>query len=228
MPTTTLTPKPLKPLKRKVDAITVMVKRTSLTPAPWNPPIRVQLRTLRPLMDSMNEDGFWEFCPILVDKNGLIIDGHRRWVAAGQAHIEEVPATIVDVDAAEMWATFNGTRAQVTPAQMLQAIAAGMDHIPEKVRDRIDGLTDLVGPEGLKLLAEKGVSPHIYSRVRRTAIYCMKKDDAAFMKSLLWWFVRHPRAQTMTERAIRENIDGALIVSAVENDKPLTLHWKAE
>lgn len=215
-----------KATSKKPDSVTCLVKRETLKPAPWNPPIRVQIRGLHSLRDSMEADGFWDFAPILVDKTGTIIDGHRRWTVAGMLHIEDVYVTIVDVDASEMWATYNGTRAQVTGAQMLQAIASGLDFIPENIKTRVDGISDLVGKEGLKLLAEKGVSPNIYGTVRRVAIYCERKDDVDFQRSLLWWLVRHRNSTNIVTRAIRDHIDGDVIVRAVDADKPLSFSWR--
>lgn len=221
MPTTSL-----KPLKRKIDSVQMIVRRDSLHPAPFNPEIRTRRRYLLPLIRSMEEYGFIEWEHIKVDRTAMIVDGHRRWTAAGILKIEEVPIIMIDADASEMWMVMNSTRAQVTPAQFLQAFSNGMVDLPDSMKSRIEGLTDLLGPEGIALLGEKGISPHIYKKVIKVARYVGKMDDEDFMRKTLWWMVAHPRAQANVDRAIRDYVDGGVIISAVEADVPLILSYR--
>lgn len=211
---------------RNANAVTMIVKRDSLKPAAFNPQIRVQMQYLKDLRESMATDGFWEFCPILVDKNGVIIDGHRRWTAAGLLHIEEVPVTMVDADADELWAKYNGTRMDVSGKQAMQAIANGLRTAPTKYAGQIARLEDVVGIEGVKELGNRGVSPFVINQAVHIARYCGLADDKPFIGITVYWMVNNKRMSTISSRAINDQVDPTTIERAIRANRPLTADYR--
>lgn len=207
-----------------VDTVTMKVRRDSLKPAAWNPEIRIQLRYLKPLRDSMEAEGFWDFSPILVDRQGTIIDGHRRWTVAKLLNIEEVPVTIVDDDADRIWAMFNGTRMDLTGAQAMQANALGLKTRPPKYSSLMTLLEDTVGQEGIRVLGQRGVSPHIIKSARRIAHYCMI-DEKEFLKATVYWLALNSQMSVLAVRAMRDGIKGDILEKAIRGNKPLTANY---
>jgi ParB/RepB/Spo0J family partition protein len=206
----------------KVVAVTMRVAIDDLKPATWNPDIRVQLRYIKDLRDSIETNGFFEFEPILVDKNGVIIDGHRRWTAAKQVGLTEVPVIIVDDDADRIWAILNGTRMDLSGQQVLQAVSRGLKSRPAKYASMINRLTDLVGEDVVKQLGRRGVSPFVVNQAMRIARYCLLDQDKEFLQKTVLWLTSYARMNTITTRAIRESVDSKVIEKAIRGDKPLS------
>lgn len=208
-----------------VDTVTIMVKRDTLRPSPWNPEIRTQLEYLKDLRESMATDGFWDFCPLLVDKSGVIIDGNRRWVVAKLLGIDDVPVTIVDDDADRIWAMYNGTRMNLTGPQALQAFASGLKTRPPKFAALIARLEAVIGEEGAKQLGQRGVSPGVINVARRVGRYCLLEDDKEFMRLTVFWLVNHSHMTTLVIRAIREGVDANILERAIRGNRPLTPNY---
>lgn len=208
-----------------VDSVTMMVKREDLKAAPWNPQIRVQIQYLRDLRASMEADGFWDFMPILADKNGVIIDGHRRWTVAKLLNIEDVPVTIVDDDADKIWSGINGTHMSLTGAQTLQAVSSGLKTRPPKFARLIAQLEDAIGEAGAKELGQRGISPGVMNVARRIARYCLLEDDREFMRLTVYWIVNNSRMSVVTARAINDGVDPNVIEKAVRGNKTLTTNY---
>jgi len=225
MPTKVKKDETLEVIKKKFSSVFLYVKRDSLKPAPWNPPIRVQLRYMTPLRRSMEAHGFWDFAPIIVAEDGTIIDGHRRWVCAGLLHIEEIPVVMVDAPPEEVWAEYNSTRASMTGAQMLQARAGGLSHVPATDRNMLGNLEDLVGYSGIRRLAELSVSPHVYHEARRIAKYVNRPDDNDFLKKTVFWLAENRRMNSMAIRLMRDNGDATALLIAIEGNRPLESKW---
>jgi hypothetical protein len=40
------------------------------------------------LLKSIRENGYWEWCPIVTNEEGIILDGHHRWWACRELGIE--------------------------------------------------------------------------------------------------------------------------------------------
>ena len=215
----------LKKLKG-VSTVTMYVKTNTLRPAPFNPAIRTQLAYLKDLRQSMSEEGYWEWMPILVDRNGVIIDGHRRYTVAMLLHIDQLPVTIIDAEADEMWAKINGTSMTMSGKQVLQAVSNGLEKWPPKYADQIARLLDILGPEGLKELGDKGVSPHIVNTALRIARYCDLGDDKPFLALCVMWLATHRMMNLVTVRAMKTEIDPTVVERKIRTDKPLESEYR--
>lgn len=211
---------------RGVDTVTCYVSIDSLKPAPWNPAIRVQLAYLHDLRDSIETDGFWEFMPILVDRNSTIIDGHRRWTAAKLLNLKEVPVTLVDADADEKWADINGTGMPISGPQVLQAISSGMKSRPAKFEPMISKLEAAIGAEGLQKLGQRGKSPYVINAALRIARYVGQEDNSIFVGQTVWWLTDHARMNSITTRAMNEDVPPEVIERAIRANRPLLPNYR--
>lgn len=70
----------------------VMRKLTDVIPYENNP--RRNDKAIEPVMHSIEEFGFQQ--PIVVDKDGVIIAGHTRWLAASELGLTEIPVVVAD------------------------------------------------------------------------------------------------------------------------------------
>lgn len=209
-----------------VESVTMMVARDSLKPAPWNPEIRSRTRYLLPLRESMEANGFWDYRPILCDRNGMIIDGHRRWAVAGALGISLVPATIVDDDADRLWAEVNGTTMVISGGQVMQAAAGGLQAKPRKYKDALEKIHDLMGEEGVKFLAARGVGPSIMKAAERIARYCTMTTDKEFLRAVIKWLVTNPRANIVTIQAMKDNVAPGRIYKAIQENRLLEARYE--
>lgn len=73
---------------------TELVKLSDITPYFNNP--RENFNAVAPVMESIKRFGFTK--PIIVDKNGVIIAGHTRYIAAFQLGMKKVPVIYSDMD----------------------------------------------------------------------------------------------------------------------------------
>lgn len=210
-----------------VDNVTCYVKRDSLKAAPWNPPIRTQLQYLAELRDSMATNGFFPFQPIIVAKDGTIVDGHRRWTCADLLGLEDVPVVIVDMDADELWALLNGTGMTLSGAQVLQAKARGLKAVPPKLRKLIGELEEIVGKDGMDELGNMNKSPFVLRQAKRIALYTGNQDNAAFIRQAIFWLAKHPRMNIISSQAMKALISGAVIEAAIFKNTPLKLSFNA-
>lgn len=210
----------------KVDVTTCMVATDSLTPSPFNPQIRTQLAYLKDLRASMEKNGFWPWSPVIVDINGTIIDGHRRWTVANLCHISMVPVTIVDADPDVLWAEMNGTRMDLSGKQVTQALANGLKTVPAKYATMIERLEKVVGKDGIKELGDRGISPFIVNVAVRIARYCDLADDNMFIASTIWWIANHRLMSTVATNAIKTLVDPHVIESAIRGNRTLRADYK--
>ena len=73
---------------------TEIVKLSDITPYFNNP--RENFNAVAPVMESIKRFGFTK--PIIVDKKGVIIAGHTRYIAAFQLGMKKVPVIYSDMD----------------------------------------------------------------------------------------------------------------------------------
>jgi len=204
------------------DAVMMMVKRDSLKPADWNPDIRVQIRYLKNLRASMEEEGFWTFAPMLVDRSGTIIDGHRRWTVAKMLNIDLVPVIVVDDDADRIWAMYNGTRMDLTGSQAVQAVGQGLRYRPPKYAALLARLDEIVGEEGVREMGRRAASPDLLNTAIRLARYSLLDDDLPYVRAVIFWLMANKNMTVIAVRATREGVDPKVIERAVRGNEPLS------
>ncbi len=166
-----------------------------LDPNPEQP--RVEIGSLEELTDSIKEKGVLE--PLLVKPSGLsgrwmIIAGERRWRAAREAGLREVPCIEMDVDdraVAEIALIENMQRKDLTAweeADGLKALCERFNYTHEEVARKV-GKSRSTVTEALSIAA-------IPEAVRER---CRRADIAS--KSLLLEIVRQPDEASMAQLA---------------------------
>lgn len=167
-----------------------------LDPNPEQP--RVEIGSLEELTDSIKEKGVLE--PLLVKPSGLssgrwmIIAGERRWRAAREAGLREVPCIEMDVDdraVAEIALIENMQRKDLTPweeADGLRALCERFNYTHEEVARKVGKSRSTV----TEALSIAGIPEAIREQCRRA-------DIAA--KSLLLEIVRQPDEASMAQLA---------------------------
>jgi ParB family chromosome partitioning protein len=172
-----------------------LIALDKLDPNPEQP--RVEIGNLEDLTASIKEKGVLE--PLLVKPSGLsgrwmIIAGERRWRAAREAGLREVPCIEMDVDdraVAEIALIENMQRKDLTPweeADGLKALCERFNYTHEEVARKV-GKSRSTVTEALSIAA-------IPEAVRER---CRRADIAT--KSLLLEIVRQPDENSMAQMA---------------------------
>jgi ParB family chromosome partitioning protein len=172
-----------------------LIALDKLDPNPEQP--RVEIGNLEDLTSSIKEKGVLE--PLLVKPSGLggrwmIIAGERRWRAAREAGLREVPCIEMDVDdraVAEIALIENMQRKDLTPweeADGLKALCERFNYTHEEVARKV-GKSRSTVTEALSIAA-------IPEAVRER---CRRADIAT--KSLLLEIVRQPDERAMAQMA---------------------------
>jgi len=98
-------------------------KTNDLKPHPINIDIYGSENVDRDLVESIRSKGILE--PIVIKDNGIILSGHRRWLAAKELRLEEVPCRVIafetDLDEKEALIEFNRQRIKTFEQKMKEA-----------------------------------------------------------------------------------------------------------
>lgn len=168
-----------------------LIALDKLDPNPEQP--RVEIGSLEELTESIREKGVLE--PLLVKPSGfsgrwMIIAGERRWRAAREAGLREVPCIEMDVDdraVAEIALIENMQRKDLTPweeADGLKALCERFNYTHEEVARKV-GKSRSTVTEALSIAA---IPESIRERCRRADIAT---------KSILLEIVRQPDESSM-------------------------------
>lgn len=199
----------------------------TLIASQFNPPARIEKGQLSSLVDSIRQDGFWDWEPIVLGRDGRVADGHRRLAAAKLAGIEKVPVKRVDMETSELWVRLNGLRKAITGRDYAYAYTHGiksgsldlLDIHP--IRD-IRRLVEIGGDELVQKIVTTKSSPGILREAQVIAKYCGEKGNDAFLLRAVNWLLDH-KAQNVTRFFIRSELEALFLHRAVMEDKPITL-----
>lgn len=119
-------------------------KTSDLQPAKWSSSCYIVAPDFKRLKESINTYGI--LSPIVIQKNGTIIDGYHRWVAANEMKIKKVPVVVVkcdDVEAMLLHIDMNRYRGIVISkhlSRLMQRIMQSKRYTEESLRQRL-GMT---------------------------------------------------------------------------------------
>jgi hypothetical protein len=193
--------------------------------AGFNPAARTTARALAALKAEIERDGLRD--PLKVSVGGVLIDGHRRracLLALGEKSVPVIRRLDVrddDESVRRAWVIENGYRLDMTPADWLDVyLHAGVESPDTKVMSGIRSLENLVGRDGLEVLAREHVSPRKWDSVSKVARYCDKADDDDFKRAALWWILKH-KLTYRVRNAIDDNVPPDVLEAAIKVDVPL-------
>lgn len=156
--------------RRMVSGRIKYFKFSDLETSPWQPPQRTEIR-LEELMALINTDGLAKMPT--VDKNGRIIDGHRRIEAMkrlGWDGHDLIELNVVDSDGKYFLASNTGIL-EMTGNMSVYTYSKGGKVKPTIAR-AIDSIVQIGGQEALTKLLRKGSNPiSLYSLFSRTKAY---------------------------------------------------------
>jgi ParB-like nuclease domain len=197
----------------------------TLKPAKFNPETRTEEHRLRYLRQSMEEHGFIESCPIIIDKNGVIADGHRRYTVAKLLGMCDVPVLQINGRLSlEPYWSLNTVSESPTATEVLEAYTKGMNVVPLKQSRAITLLESALGGKRhvSELFAKGRFSPQAYYSGKRIANYVGRGDDKRFIARSIVWLIEN-KMQTITTIAIKSDVDPGVLVQAIEANRPLNL-----
>lgn len=188
---------------------TVDIEIGKLKLSEFNPLTRIEPKNLEPMIESMKVEGFWYWNPITTDKNGVIGDGHRRYMASVAVGLSTVPVICVkELTAQEIWSKLNGLRRTIKGADVAEAVTLGLDI---DVASRYINVSDtkailkIGNKELLQEVVNARVSPRIVSIARGIAKICNDRSDE-FIASAIRWMIKR-NAQKLAKYVV--DYDGA-------------------
>ncbi len=119
-------------------------KTSDLAPAKWSSSSYIVAPDYKRLSSSISAYGI--LSPIVIQKNGTIIDGYHRWIIANELNIKKVPVTVVkcdDVEAMLLHIDMNRYRGIVIAkylSRLMQRIMQSKRFTEEELRKRL-GMT---------------------------------------------------------------------------------------
>jgi hypothetical protein len=180
------------------------VKIKDLKTNPLQPENRTTNTNLFSLRKSIKEDG--QLTPILIDKNFVICDGHRRVNSLKQLGVESVKAIVYNGEISnlkeiDVWLRTNANTKPITNANFLQAFLKGAE-IPANRLKPILWVVEKCGQKFLKELSKRNVSATYPRRFWKTAESIGYSDPERFKRFILWILDNH---QTFVLRACEKN-----------------------
>lgn len=193
--------------------------------ASFNPPTRIEADALKELKASIEEIGL--LYPLLVSRDGSLIDGHRRYTCLKELGYVEAPVIVVSLGLQEGWNNANITKA-IDNRDWIYVGGEGFspENMPRKKRKQWERLNELIGDEGIKLMANRRMSFGVLAWGRAVARYVDDPTDG-FLSRCLMWLIRH-KMQYQARKAMEEGCDPAIIVAAINRDKPLVNSWEVD
>jgi hypothetical protein len=169
-----------------------MIDPRNLKKLDINPNDRVSKNALSELLASMKSEGFWYYRPVIITKDNVICDGHRRVACAIELGIKEIPAYIIKGDPHKIWADVNSGVRVIGSRALYQAAAAGLRHIPKtQSGSSLKNIIAKYGIDVVRYLAENGVSKSAIMYAERLSIYVGKENDTECVIKCLTWLVDH-------------------------------------
>lgn len=185
----------------------------------FNPSRRTDRATLTGLMLSIREHGI--LTPLSLTNKYILADGHRRLAVAKMLKLQTVPVAVYEehtLDEYELWVLLNGDTLNLTPGQWLAAVHAGLPldtpGFPDRLRNRIIRLQNLVSREELDILVNEGRSPLILDAAERTCNYLGRKGDEDFLRKTLHWLIMTGNAWSI-RGAIHDEVPPDLLEEAI-------------
>jgi ParB-like chromosome segregation protein Spo0J len=195
----------------------------------FNPARRTDRASLTGLLLSIREHGI--LTPLSLTRLYILADGHRRLAVAKILKLETVPVAVYDeyaLDEHQLWVLLNGDTLNLSAAQWLAAVHAGLPldtpGFPDRIRDRIARLQKLVSRTELDLLVEEGRSPMILDAAERVCRYLGEKNGDEFLKLTLHWLIVTGNAWSI-RGALQDEVPPDLLKEAITTNTNIGRVW---
>lgn len=191
---------------------------------PSNPSERSQEGGIRSLVKSIREDGLQY--PILVSKRSEteyeIIDGHRRWAAYKGDHHDEMPCIVAEGSSSHLYTIVNGLSKPLTGKDWAYVYVNG-GQVPKGVTgNNLVALSRLIGNDGIRDMAERGMAPGVYQSARKVAKYVYGEITDDKLAIIVDWLIKL-RQTSNCMSSINNGRSAEAIKVAIESNKPVTM-----
>lgn len=191
-----------------------------------NPAQRTRQSALRRLEESIAARGI--ITPLIVDQDGILVDGHRRLACAKRLGISHVPVVVVHDSDGSLYPEINDSLRRWQSVEWLYRHQLG-GTVPERQRRNIELIAELCGPELLALMADTRQSPHAILTIAKFACRRMDIDplDRAFFGKTISWLVRR-RYSSRVYRSLGDGMPPDYLYRCISEDKAIEeeRHWK--
>ena len=176
---------------------------SEITPSPLNPKARTDPKRLQDLLRDIAIRGIVE--PLMVDKRGVVIEGHRRLACAKALGLSEVPCVIEEGDANEIHKATNELRDKWAAVDWLGRYLAGGSVGREPYR-QITAIERLMGRGFLDRMLDKQIGYRVIKTAKRAAHYCgVPRGNGVFLCKALEFMLEH-RQTRMIEYYIDKGV----------------------
>jgi hypothetical protein len=190
----------------------------------YNPKCRTAPKAVESLKRSIERHGILQ--PILITREGVIIDGHRRVECLKRLNRTSVPAIVSDglstLTPQEKFEQTNTTQRKLANKEMLYVYMHG-GVVPPEATKKIVKMEALVGRERLNDWADRWVSWTVMQWVRMVCRYC-REESPAFERMALTWLVEKNQSYNM-RKAIESGISPKRLREAITNGRPLKVRY---
>jgi len=194
----------------------------NLRPSPLNPAGRVAASAIKGLKESIRQRGI--IVPLVVTKDGEVVDGHRRLQCAKELSITTVPVVRVERDPA-LWSDLTVSTRPMRPREYLEYHLAGGLVTSPSVRNKIVALEKIGGRAILVRMLKENLSHAIYSVACAVSAYVDgDKNNTEWMALLLNWLIDGHR-QDMAGRAMKGGIPPAHLYQAIVEGRDIKQEW---
>jgi hypothetical protein len=185
----------------------------------YNPEARTNNRKLRNLSKSMATYG--SLVPIIITEDNRIIDGHRRVACAKSLGIETLNALVIsDVNPDMFFIETNTTQKPMSKKERFQAKRGGGEVSLADTR-LYNKLSEIYTEKDLDLFATEDKTPDsLYNFSTQLLRYAGLPLETEPIRRVSIWMATFA-AQYPTRRAISWGVDPDIIMSYVEQNKPL-------
>lgn len=185
-----------------------------------NPPARISQKNIRELVLSM--EAFGQLCPILIDKNKTIIEGHRRVAAAKVLKMETIDCLEVEGDTCAIYASVNSTSRRMTSNDLMGVYLSNKMAVSPRKRSHFDNIVEEIGLPLFKRMYEHGHSCMLHSSAVYLANYCGVRTPEK-IKAILKWLLDGKAVLGDIRKALVSGIPAKSILKSVEENKSFKL-----
>ena len=122
-----------------------LVSIDEINPAAFQPQSRTTKKALKELEKDILENGI--VYPIVIDADGGLIDGHRRFSVLVKHGAKEVPCLILQADQAERFAAINGTVRRMSGLDAQETYLSDPSALMPQQRKNMKRAEDYIGRE---------------------------------------------------------------------------------
>lgn len=199
----------------------------AIEPNPSNPPDRMTPAANRGLTKSVRGIGLQY--PILVSKKDgaeptkyVIIDGHRRYSVYVSENRDDIPCIVAEGNLGQLYADVNASTRPLTGSDWAIVYVTGGTVPPGRTRNNLIKLSQLVGNDVIRQMADAGIRPGIYNTAQQVCRHAYKGETDDQLRQIVQWLVKHRQAANCRS-VIQLGQDVAPIKSAIEEDRPVRL-----